>query len=91
MRARIPTRFFCSSGANDVVILSAVRTPIGSFQGVLSSLSAPQLGAVALKNAIEQAKVPVEDVAEVFLGQVIQGGAGQAPARQSSILAGKLL
>ncbi|KAF5301492.1 hypothetical protein FQR65_LT08795 [Abscondita terminalis] len=73
---------------NEVVIISATRTPIGSFLGSLSSLSATQLGAVAVKGAIEQAGIPKEEIKEVYLGHVCQGGAGQAPARQATIFAG---
>lgn len=70
------------------VILSAKRTPIGAFMGSLSSLSAPQLGAEAIKAALEQAKVKKDDVNEVIMGNVLTGGVGQAPARQASIYAG---
>lgn len=70
------------------VILSAVRTPIGAFMGGLSTLSAPQLGAVAIKEAVSRAGVTPEQVDEVIMGNVLQGGVGQAPARQASIYAG---
>lgn len=70
------------------VILSAVRTPIGAFLGSLSALKAPELGAVAIKGAIEKAGIKPEDVSEVIMGNVLQGGVGQAPARQASIFAG---
>lgn len=73
---------------NDVLILSAARTPIGSFLGSLSSLTAPQLGSVALKAALERAEVPAHCVDQVFLGNVLQAGEGQAPARQAAIAAG---
>lgn len=73
---------------NDVVIVSAVRTPMGSFQSALSSMSAPQLGAIAIGSAIERAKLQKEDVKEVYMGNVCQGGLGQAPARQATIFAG---
>jgi len=69
-------------------ILSASRTPIGSFQGSLSSLPAPKLGSIAIKAALEQAHVAPEDVQEVIMGQVLTAGAGQAPARQAAIYAG---
>ena len=72
----------------DVVIVSAARTPVGSFLGALSSLSASQLGEVAIKAALERAGVAPADVDEVILGQVLQAGAGQGPARQASIGAG---
>ena len=74
--------------ARDVVIVGAARTPIGAFQGALSSLSAPQLGAVAIKAALERAGVKPEAVQEVLMGCVLQGGVGQAPARQASRFAG---
>ncbi|XP_078258603.1 acetyl-CoA acetyltransferase, mitochondrial [Rhinoraja longicauda] len=79
-----------SSGTtlNEVVIVSAARTPIGSFKGCLSSLTAPQLGSIAIKAAIERAGIPPEEVKEVYMGNVIQAGEGQAPARQSALGAG---
>jgi acetyl-CoA C-acetyltransferase len=70
------------------VIVSAARTPIGRFLGALSSLSAPELGAVAIKAAIERAGVPMSDIDEVIMGNVVQGGVGQAPARQAMLKAG---
>jgi len=70
------------------VIVSAARTPIGKFLGALSSLSAPDLGAVAIKSAIERSGVPMEDINEVIMGNVVQGGVGQAPARQAMLKAG---
>jgi acetyl-CoA C-acetyltransferase len=70
------------------VILSAVRTPIGRFQGGLAPLSAPKLGAVAVREAVRRAGVADGDVTEVILGNVVQGGVGQAPARQAAIGAG---
>ncbi len=72
----------------EVVIVAAARTPIGAFQGALSSLSAPKLGAVAIKAALERAKVKPDEVSEVILGEVLTGGVGQAPARQAAIYAG---
>src|SRR5919201_852440 len=72
----------------DVVIVGAARTPVGAFQGTLSSLPAPRLGAVAIKAALERAGVKPEEVKTVFMGQVLQGGVGQAPARQASLYAG---
>ena len=72
----------------EVVIVGAARTPIGAFQGALSSLSAPQLGATAIKAALERAGVKPETVEEVLMGCVLQGGIGQAPARQASRFAG---
>ncbi|HIA06527.1 MAG TPA: acetyl-CoA C-acyltransferase [Flavobacteriales bacterium] len=72
----------------EVVIVSAVRTPIGSFGGVLSPLSATQLGATAIKGALAKAGMDASEVQEVFMGNVLQAGIGQAPARQASIYAG---
>lgn len=72
----------------EVVIVSAVRTPIGSFQGALASLTAPQLGAVVIKEAVSRAGIKPEDVSEVIMGNVLPAGEGQAPARQASIYAG---
>ena len=72
----------------DVVIVSAARTPVGSFNGALSSLPAHELGRVAIEAAISRAGVSPGDVEEVILGQVLQAGAGQGPARQASIKAG---
>ncbi|CAK1555187.1 unnamed protein product [Leptosia nina] len=73
---------------NEVVIASAVRTPMGSFRGSLSSLSATELGAVAVKAAVERAGIPKEEIKEVYLGNVCSGSLGQAPARQAVIFAG---
>jgi len=77
-----------SSKRNEAVILSAARTPIGSFQSAFNSLSATQLGAVAVEGAIKQAGLAKEDIQEVYLGNVISAGMGQAPARQAVIFAG---
>ncbi len=73
---------------HEVVIVSACRTPIGSFGGSLSSLSAPKLGAVAIEEAIKRASISKESVTEVIMGNVIQAGVGQAPARQAALNAG---
>jgi acetyl-CoA C-acetyltransferase len=73
---------------NDVVIVSAVRTAIGSFNGSLKNVSAPELGAVVLKGVLEKAGVPAHRVDEVIMGNVLQAGLGQNPARQAAILAG---
>ena len=73
---------------SDVYILSSARTPIGKFVGGLSTVPATQLGAVAIRAAVERAGVAPERVDEVFMGQVIQAGAGQAPARQAALKAG---
>lgn len=72
----------------DVVVLSGVRTPIGSFQGSLSSLTAPQLGSAAIRAALEKAGVEPADVDEVLMGNVLSAAIGQAPARQASKGAG---
>ena len=69
----------------DVVVVSAVRTPIGAFQGVLSSLTAPKLGAIVIKEALAKAGVAASDVSEVIFGEVLTAGVGQAPARQASL------
>ncbi len=73
---------------NEVVIASACRTPIGSFNGSLSSLSAPQLGSIVIKEALRRAGISGKDVDEVYMGEVLTAGVGQAPARQASIWAG---
>jgi acetyl-CoA C-acetyltransferase len=70
------------------VILGAARTPIGLFLGGLAPLSAPKLGAIAIKCALERSGVKAEDVDEVFMGNVVQAGVGQAPARQAALAAG---
>jgi len=72
----------------DVVIVSAVRTPIGSFLGSLSSIPAPRLGAAAIKGALDKINLKPELVDEVIMGNVVQAGTGQAPARQAAIYAG---
>ena len=72
----------------DVVILSGVRTPIGAFMGSLSSFSGPQLGAIAIKEAVSRAGVKPEEVDELIMGSVLTGGVGQAPARQAAIYGG---
>ncbi len=76
------------SKENEAVILSAARTAIGKFQGGLSSLSAVKLGAAAVKAAVERAGIDPNDIEEVLMGNVIQAGNGQAPARQAAIFAG---
>ena len=73
---------------SDVVIVSAARTPVGSFNGALASLPAHELGKIAILAALERAGVPAADVNEVILGQVLQAGAGQGPARQAAVNAG---
>jgi acetyl-CoA C-acetyltransferase len=73
---------------SDIVIVSAARTPVGSFNGVLSSLPASDLGKIAIQAAVERAGIAPADVDEVILGQVLQAAAGQGPARQASVNAG---
>lgn len=72
----------------EVYIVSAVRTPIGSFLGSLSTVPAPKLGATAIKGAIEKANIQSDLIDEVFMGSVLQANLGQAPARQAAIFAG---
>jgi acetyl-CoA C-acetyltransferase len=72
----------------EVVIVSAVRTPMGSFGGCLSSISATKLGAAAIKGAIEKAGIEKDSVNEVYMGNVLQANLGQAPARQAAMFAG---
>ena len=71
-----------------VYIVAAVRTPMGSFNGMLRSVSAPKLGATAIKGAISKSGINSSDIDEVYFGNVLQAGVGQAPARQAAILAG---
>jgi acetyl-CoA C-acetyltransferase len=75
-------------GMRDAVIVSAVRTAIGSFQGSLSSVSAPQLGGIVIEEALKRANLSSEHVEEVLMGNVLQAGLGQNPARQAAIRAG---
>ena len=72
----------------EAVILSAVRTPVGKFQGALSSVPAPKLGAIAVKAAVDRAGIDPGEVEEVLMGNVVAAGLGQAPARQSGIFGG---
>src|SRR5690606_11872451 len=74
--------------SKEVYIVAAVRTPMGSFMGSLSSVPAPQLGAIAIKGALEKAGLTADKVEEVFMGNVLQAGVGQAPARQAALFAG---
>ncbi|KAM9321228.1 acetyl-CoA acetyltransferase, mitochondrial [Gastrophryne carolinensis] len=73
---------------NEVVIASAVRTPIGSFQSALAPLPATKLGSIAIKAAVEKAGIPAAEVNEVYMGNVLQAGQGQAPSRQATLGAG---
>ena len=72
----------------DAVILSAARTPTGKFQGALKGFTAPELGAIAIKEAVKRAGVDLAEVDEVIMGCVVQAGVGQAPARQAALKAG---
>jgi acetyl-CoA C-acetyltransferase len=72
----------------DIVILSARRTPIGAFQGVLASITAPRLAAIAIADALARARVDPDHVSDVIVGNVLQAGLGQAPARQAALAAG---
>src|SRR5258706_3495512 len=76
------------AGPTDVVIISGCRTPIGKFQGSLSDLSAPQLGAVAVREAVKRANLDPKLVDECIMGNVVSAGLGQNPARQAAIFGG---
>ncbi|KAL4965189.1 Thiolase, N-terminal domain-containing protein [Aspergillus stella-maris] len=89
----VPRRQFSAARATlkeiqDAYILSAARTPTAKFNGSFATVSAPQLGAVAIKSAVEKSSIPVEKITDVYMGNVLQGSVGQAPARQASIFAG---
>src|SRR5690606_35709043 len=71
-----------------VYLVSAARTPVGSYLGALAAISAPRLGATAVRAAVERAGISPDQVDEVFLGNVLSAGIGQAPARQAAIYAG---
>ncbi len=73
---------------NEAVILSAARTPIGKFQGALSNVPATKLGAIAIQSAVDRAGIDPHDIEEVIMGNVVQAGEGQAPARQSGLAGG---
>ncbi len=72
----------------EAVIVSGVRTPLGKFAGMLKEFSAPQLGAIVVKEAVKRAGINVDEINEVIIGNVISAGLGQNIARQSSIYAG---
>ncbi|MCC7071017.1 MAG: acetyl-CoA C-acetyltransferase, partial [Deltaproteobacteria bacterium] len=72
----------------EVVVVSAARTPIASFQGALASLPAPKLGSLVISEALKRAQVPTGEVSEVIMGEVLSAGVGQAPARQAALGAG---
>ena len=82
----MPPKF--SKMSRSVYIVGMARTPIGSLGGVLSSLTAPQLGAIAMKEALNRAGISPGSVQEVFMGNVVSAGIGQAPSQQASIFAG---
>ena len=77
-----------SQSENTIVIASAARTPVGSFNGSLANVAAHELGSQAIKSALERAGVEVGDVSEVIMGQILSAGMGQNPARQASLGAG---
>ncbi|XP_069003190.1 acetyl-CoA acetyltransferase, mitochondrial isoform X2 [Embiotoca jacksoni] len=79
------------SSLNEVVIVSAVRTPMGSFRGSLAAVPATKLGSIAIKGAIDRAGIASEEVKEVYMGNVLQAGEGQAPTRQALLGAGLTL
>lgn len=74
--------------STEVVIVAASRTPVGSLNGVLKTLTAPELGAIALKHALDVSKVPPELIEEIYFGNVVQAGVGQSPARQVALATG---
>ena len=73
---------------SDVVLVGAARTPIGAFLGGLAPLPAPKLGAIAIRAALERSGVAADQIDEVYMGNVVQAGVGQAPARQAALGAG---
>jgi acetyl-CoA C-acetyltransferase len=85
LSSRIKTKIMSKK---EVYIISAVRTPMGSFLGAFASIPATQLGSIAIKGALEKSAVPVDAIDEVFMGNVLQAGTGQAPARQAALGAG---
>ncbi|KAK7892364.1 Acetyl-CoA acetyltransferase erg10A, mitochondrial [Exophiala xenobiotica] len=88
MRSHFSTTSPARQTIQDAYILSAARTPTAKFNGAFITVSAPQLGAVAIKSAIEKSRVPTEKITDVYMGNVLSAGVGQAPARQASIFAG---
>lgn len=77
-----------SDASREPVLVSAARTPIGKFLGGLAPLSAPELGAIAIRAALERSRVPADQIEEVIMGNVLQAGVGQAPARQAALKGG---
>jgi acetyl-CoA C-acetyltransferase len=88
----VPVEPFSSRSAlmkkDDIVIVSATRTPFGAFNGAFASLAAHELGKVAIQESLKRAGVEGKDVSEVILGQILTAGQGQNPTRQASIAAG---
>src|SRR5258707_3236641 len=76
------------AGSNDVVIIAGCRTPIGKFQGSLSEVAAPQLGAIAVREAVKRANLQPQQVDECIMGLVVAAGLGQNPARQAALNGG---
>jgi acetyl-CoA C-acetyltransferase len=74
--------------SREVVILSAARTPVGRFQGTLAEIPASKLGAIAIEEALKRAGIEASEVEEVIMGNVLQAGQGQNPARKASLIAG---
>ena len=77
-----------NNSLNDVVIIEAVRTPIGAYKGSLKELSADKLGSIVIKEILRKSKLDKDDIDEVIMGQVLTAGGGQNPARQAAINAG---
>ena len=78
-------RLSSSKTFNEVVIVSAARTPVGSFQSSLAAVSATKLGSIAIEAAVQRAGISANDVQEVYMGNVVQAGLGQAPTRQAAL------
>src|SRR4051794_41945744 len=85
---RLRSLKMATTATDPILILSYARTPMGSFQGALSPMSATDLGATAVKAAVERAGISGDQVDKVFMGNVLSAGLGQAPARQAAIGAG---
>jgi acetyl-CoA C-acetyltransferase len=88
MRSSVQRRLFSTLGDRDVVVVSFARTPIGKLGGSLASRTAPQLGAVAIEEALKRSGLEKKKIQEAFMGNVVSAGIGQAPARQAVIYAG---
>ncbi|KAG0300562.1 Acetyl-CoA acetyltransferase, mitochondrial, partial [Dissophora globulifera] len=85
---RLIRSYSTTKSLNEVVIVSAVRTPVGAFNGALKKFTAPQLGSIVIRGAIEKAGIKPEQVEEVYMGNVLQANIGQSPARQAALGAG---